>query len=98
MLGQSVPVCGCVRPELGLCLCWGCALCFLLSSSLFTLPFLFLSSSLPAEKTKDILSLDSSPPLLTVPDPFIPLPLSDAPGNQSGGMEGGRVLGFVLSS
>ncbi|NWQ70903.1 AAK1 kinase, partial [Neopipo cinnamomea] len=32
-----------------------------------------------AEKTKDILSLDSSPPLLTVPDPFIPLPLSDAP-------------------
>ncbi|XP_031948160.1 AP2-associated protein kinase 1 isoform X4 [Corvus moneduloides] len=34
----------------------------------------------PAEKTKDILSLDSSPPLLTVPDPFIPLPLSDTPG------------------
>ncbi|NXP35884.1 AAK1 kinase, partial [Leiothrix lutea] len=33
----------------------------------------------PAEKTKDILSLDSSPPLLTVPDPFIPLPLSDMP-------------------
>ncbi|XP_041334744.1 AP2-associated protein kinase 1 isoform X3 [Pyrgilauda ruficollis] len=33
----------------------------------------------PAEKTKDILSLDSSPPLLTVPDPFIPLPLSDTP-------------------
>ncbi|XP_032568515.1 AP2-associated protein kinase 1 isoform X7 [Chiroxiphia lanceolata] len=32
-----------------------------------------------AEKTKDILSLDSSPPLLTVPDPFIPLPLSDTP-------------------
>ncbi|NXQ37392.1 AAK1 kinase, partial [Alaudala cheleensis] len=32
----------------------------------------------PAEKTKDILSLDSSP-LLTVPDPFIPLPLSDTP-------------------
>ncbi|XP_068776769.1 AP2-associated protein kinase 1 isoform X7 [Struthio camelus] len=32
-----------------------------------------------AEKTKDILSLDTSPPLLTVPDPFIPLPLSDAP-------------------
>ncbi|KAM6191150.1 AP2-associated protein kinase 1 isoform 5-T5 [Sarcoramphus papa] len=32
-----------------------------------------------AEKTKDILSLDSSPPLLTVPDPFIPLPLSDMP-------------------
>ncbi|NXE98338.1 AAK1 kinase, partial [Menura novaehollandiae] len=33
----------------------------------------------PAEKTKDILNLDSSPPLLTVPDPFIPLPLSDTP-------------------
>ncbi|XP_056364503.1 AP2-associated protein kinase 1 isoform X1 [Oenanthe melanoleuca] len=33
----------------------------------------------PAEKTKDILSLDSNPPLLTVPDPFIPLPLSDTP-------------------
>ncbi|NWY97030.1 AAK1 kinase, partial [Loxia curvirostra] len=33
----------------------------------------------PAEKTKDILSLDSSPSLLTVPDPFIPLPLSDTP-------------------
>ncbi|NXL97895.1 AAK1 kinase, partial [Tyrannus savana] len=32
-----------------------------------------------AEKTKDILSLESSPPLLTVPDPFIPLPLSDTP-------------------
>ncbi|XP_065601192.1 AP2-associated protein kinase 1 isoform X2 [Cyrtonyx montezumae] len=32
-----------------------------------------------AEKMKDILSLDSSPPLLTVPDPFIPLPLSDTP-------------------
>ncbi|NWI85576.1 AAK1 kinase, partial [Pitta sordida] len=32
-----------------------------------------------AEKTKDILGLDSSPPLLTVPDPFIPLPLSDTP-------------------
>ncbi|NWI15977.1 AAK1 kinase, partial [Crypturellus soui] len=32
-----------------------------------------------AEKTKDILSLDTSPPLLTVPDPFIPLPLSDTP-------------------
>ncbi|XP_042327806.1 AP2-associated protein kinase 1 isoform X4 [Sceloporus undulatus] len=30
-----------------------------------------------AEKTKDI--LDSSPPLLAVPDPFIPLPLSDTP-------------------
>ncbi|XP_059346702.1 AP2-associated protein kinase 1 [Ammospiza nelsoni] len=34
----------------------------------------------PAEKTKDILSLDSSPALLTVPDPFTPLPLSDTPG------------------
>uniref|UniRef100_A0A8C3FC44 BMP-2-inducible protein kinase C-terminal domain-containing protein n=1 Tax=Chrysemys picta bellii TaxID=8478 RepID=A0A8C3FC44_CHRPI len=33
-----------------------------------------------AEKTKDILSLDTSPPLLAVPDPFIPLPLSDTPG------------------
>ncbi|XP_071435413.1 AP2-associated protein kinase 1 isoform X3 [Pithys albifrons albifrons] len=32
-----------------------------------------------AEKTKDILGLDSSPALLTVPDPFIPLPLSDTP-------------------
>ncbi|KAM9608175.1 AP2-associated protein kinase 1 isoform 3-T3 [Morphnus guianensis] len=32
-----------------------------------------------AEKTKDILSLDTSPPLLTVPDPFTPLPLSDTP-------------------
>ncbi|NXS55150.1 AAK1 kinase, partial [Brachypteracias leptosomus] len=32
-----------------------------------------------AEKTKDILSLDTTPPLLTVPDPFIPLPLSDTP-------------------
>ncbi|XP_026571000.1 AP2-associated protein kinase 1 isoform X6 [Pseudonaja textilis] len=30
-----------------------------------------------AEKTKDI--LDTSPPLLAVPDPFIPLPLSDTP-------------------
>ncbi|XP_071435417.1 AP2-associated protein kinase 1 isoform X7 [Pithys albifrons albifrons] len=35
-----------------------------------------------AEKTKDILGLDSSPALLTVPDPFIPLPLSDTPGVQ----------------
>nr|XP_047909936.1 AP2-associated protein kinase 1 isoform X9 [Anser cygnoides] len=35
-----------------------------------------------AEKTKDILNLDTSPPLLTVPDPFIPLPLSDTPGVQ----------------
>ncbi|XP_071585216.1 AP2-associated protein kinase 1 isoform X10 [Heliangelus exortis] len=32
-----------------------------------------------AEKTKDILSMDTSPSLLTVPDPFIPLPLSDTP-------------------
>ncbi|NXV53300.1 AAK1 kinase, partial [Uria aalge] len=32
-----------------------------------------------AEKPKDILSLDASPPLLTVPDPFIPLALSDTP-------------------
>ncbi|XP_048784304.1 AP2-associated protein kinase 1 isoform X14 [Lagopus muta] len=32
-----------------------------------------------AEKMKDILSLDASPPLLTVPDPFISLPLSDTP-------------------
>ncbi|NWX90568.1 AAK1 kinase, partial [Nothoprocta pentlandii] len=32
-----------------------------------------------AEKTKDILSLDTNPSLLTVPDPFIPLPLSDTP-------------------
>ncbi|NWY50683.1 AAK1 kinase, partial [Chionis minor] len=42
----------------------------------------FGGSSFPAgsaEKTKDILSLDTSPPLLTVPDPFIPLPLSDTP-------------------
>ncbi|XP_062995436.1 AP2-associated protein kinase 1 isoform X1 [Elgaria multicarinata webbii] len=40
----------------------------------------FGSSSLApvsAEKTKDI--LDSSPPHLAVPDPFIPLPLSDTP-------------------
>ncbi|XP_054080836.1 AP2-associated protein kinase 1 isoform X6 [Rissa tridactyla] len=35
-----------------------------------------------AEKTKDILSLDASPPLLTVPDPFTPLALSDTPGLQ----------------
>nr|XP_056716228.1 AP2-associated protein kinase 1 [Euleptes europaea] len=34
-------------------------------------------ASVSAEKTKDI--LDSSPPLLAVPDPFIPLPLSDTP-------------------
>ncbi|XP_062995438.1 AP2-associated protein kinase 1 isoform X3 [Elgaria multicarinata webbii] len=43
----------------------------------------FGSSSLApvsAEKTKDI--LDSSPPHLAVPDPFIPLPLSDTPGLQ----------------
>nr|XP_006119157.1 AP2-associated protein kinase 1 isoform X9 [Pelodiscus sinensis] len=45
----------------------------------------FSSSSFAAgsaEKTKDILSLDTNPPLLTVPDPFIPLPLSDTPGLQ----------------
>ncbi|XP_050795817.1 AP2-associated protein kinase 1 isoform X9 [Gopherus flavomarginatus] len=45
----------------------------------------FSSSSFTAasaEKTKDILSLDTSPPLLAVPDPFIPLPLSDTPGLQ----------------
>lgn len=96
--GQSVSVCGCVRTGLGLCLCWGFALCFLLSSALFTLPFLFLSSFLPAEKTKDILSLDSSPPLLAVPDPFIPLPLSDTPGNQNRVGGGRQSLGlcFVL--
>ncbi|XP_043392284.1 AP2-associated protein kinase 1 isoform X6 [Chelonia mydas] len=42
----------------------------------------FTSSSFTAgsaEKTKDILSLDTSPPLLAMPDPFIPLPLSDTP-------------------
>ncbi|XP_063031167.1 AP2-associated protein kinase 1 isoform X5 [Melospiza melodia melodia] len=38
----------------------------------------------PAEKTKDILSLDSSPALLTVPDPFTPLPLSDTPDSLTG--------------
>ncbi|XP_067401921.1 AP2-associated protein kinase 1 isoform X2 [Emydura macquarii macquarii] len=37
----------------------------------------FGSSSFTAGS--DILSLDTSPPLLTVPDPFIPLPLSDTP-------------------
>uniref|UniRef100_A0A452HPA9 non-specific serine/threonine protein kinase n=1 Tax=Gopherus agassizii TaxID=38772 RepID=A0A452HPA9_9SAUR len=45
----------------------------------------FSSSSFTAasaEKTKDILSLDTSPPLLAVPDPFIPLPLSDTPDLQ----------------
>ncbi|XP_043392291.1 AP2-associated protein kinase 1 isoform X12 [Chelonia mydas] len=45
----------------------------------------FTSSSFTAgsaEKTKDILSLDTSPPLLAMPDPFIPLPLSDTPGLQ----------------
>ncbi|XP_067401925.1 AP2-associated protein kinase 1 isoform X6 [Emydura macquarii macquarii] len=40
----------------------------------------FGSSSFTAGS--DILSLDTSPPLLTVPDPFIPLPLSDTPGLQ----------------
>ncbi|XP_073181313.1 AP2-associated protein kinase 1 isoform X9 [Lepidochelys kempii] len=42
----------------------------------------FTSSSFTAgsaEKTKDILSLDTSPPLLAMPDPFIPLQLSDTP-------------------
>ncbi|XP_043392302.1 AP2-associated protein kinase 1 isoform X22 [Chelonia mydas] len=46
----------------------------------------FTSSSFTAgsaEKTKDILSLDTSPPLLAMPDPFIPLPLSDTPGGHS---------------
>lgn len=75
------------------CLCGavpvlGFALCFLLFSVHSAFSFLFLSSSLPAEKTKDILSLDSSPSLLTVPDPFIPLPLSDTPGNPSWGEKG----------
>ncbi|XP_073181303.1 AP2-associated protein kinase 1 isoform X1 [Lepidochelys kempii] len=45
----------------------------------------FTSSSFTAgsaEKTKDILSLDTSPPLLAMPDPFIPLQLSDTPGLQ----------------
>ncbi|KAF1633144.1 AP2-associated protein kinase 1, partial [Eudyptes filholi] len=51
------------------------AFCF----SLFSVSLCLFSSWLPAEKTKDILSLDTSPPLLTVPDPFIPLPLSDTP-------------------
>ncbi|XP_020841041.1 AP2-associated protein kinase 1 isoform X8 [Phascolarctos cinereus] len=32
-----------------------------------------------AEKTKDVLGLDASPPLLNVSDPFIPLPVPDAP-------------------
>ncbi|KAM7154161.1 AP2-associated protein kinase 1 isoform 6-T6 [Macrochelys suwanniensis] len=40
-----------------------------------------------AEKTKDILSLDTSPPLLAVTDPFIPLPLSDTPGMKTGNTE-----------
>ncbi|CAM4703247.1 unnamed protein product [Caretta caretta] len=42
----------------------------------------FTSSSFTAgsaEKTRDILSLDTSPPLLAMPDPFIPLQLSDTP-------------------
>ncbi|XP_048685146.2 AP2-associated protein kinase 1 isoform X2 [Caretta caretta] len=45
----------------------------------------FTSSSFTAgsaEKTRDILSLDTSPPLLAMPDPFIPLQLSDTPGLQ----------------
>ncbi|XP_072491450.1 AP2-associated protein kinase 1 isoform X18 [Notamacropus eugenii] len=32
-----------------------------------------------AEKTKDVLGLDASPPLLNVSDPFIPLPVPEAP-------------------
>ncbi|XP_034974100.1 AP2-associated protein kinase 1 isoform X9 [Zootoca vivipara] len=44
-----------------------------------------------AEKTKDI--LDSSPPLLAVPDPFIPLPLSDTPG-----LPGEPTIYFVVSA
>nr|XP_028596998.1 AP2-associated protein kinase 1 isoform X13 [Podarcis muralis] len=54
----------------------------------------FGSSSLApvsAEKTKDI--LDSSPPLLAVPDPFIPLPLSDTPG-----LQGEPTIYFVVST
>ncbi|XP_077162296.1 AP2-associated protein kinase 1 isoform X6 [Paroedura picta] len=46
-------------------------------------------ASVPAEKTKDI--LDSSPPLLAVPDPFIPLPLSDTPEDTN------LISGFDLS-
>ncbi|NWU98545.1 AAK1 kinase, partial [Upupa epops] len=52
------------------------------SASCATQADAFGGSSFPAgsaEKTKDILSLDTSPSLLTVPDPFIPLPLSDTP-------------------
>ncbi|XP_029459875.1 AP2-associated protein kinase 1 isoform X3 [Rhinatrema bivittatum] len=37
-------------------------------------------ASTSAEKAKDILSLDSSPPLVTAPDPFLPLPVSSTPG------------------
>ncbi|XP_029459883.1 AP2-associated protein kinase 1 isoform X10 [Rhinatrema bivittatum] len=36
-------------------------------------------ASTSAEKAKDILSLDSSPPLVTAPDPFLPLPVSSTP-------------------
>ncbi|XP_029459886.1 AP2-associated protein kinase 1 isoform X13 [Rhinatrema bivittatum] len=39
-------------------------------------------ASTSAEKAKDILSLDSSPPLVTAPDPFLPLPVSSTPGHQ----------------
>ncbi|KAJ7305285.1 hypothetical protein JRQ81_011202 [Phrynocephalus forsythii] len=38
-------------------------------------------ATVPGEKTNDI--MDSSPPLLAVPDPFTPLPLSEAPGLQA---------------
>nr|XP_033803867.1 AP2-associated protein kinase 1 isoform X4 [Geotrypetes seraphini] len=37
-------------------------------------------ASTSAEKAKDILSLDSSSLLVTTPDPFLPLPVSDMPG------------------
>ncbi|XP_058050262.1 AP2-associated protein kinase 1 isoform X14 [Ahaetulla prasina] len=43
------------------------------------------------EKTKDI--LDTSPPLLAVPDPFIPLPLSDTPG-----LQGNPAAYFMVSA
>ncbi|XP_030057734.1 AP2-associated protein kinase 1 isoform X3 [Microcaecilia unicolor] len=37
-------------------------------------------ASTSAEKAKDILSLDSNSLLVTTPDPFLPLPVSDMPG------------------
>lgn len=61
-------------------------------STFLSVSFCLFCLWLIAEKMKDILSLDTSPPLLTVPDPFISLPLSDPPGNQNrvhGGEEGG---------